>query len=146
MENAALAAIRPYLDEGESAVGTRSMSGIWPRPPSATRFRAEAEVVKVHGSESNSRSRRATRPKSIGRGTHQRMVIDLASLTRGWEEEQGVECGRSMVETEPARAPVRPWPRAVEKFHPFSSFTVAVHDFSTAAVRSLSPYGRGMEG
>ena len=35
MENAALNAIKAYLQSGESAVGTRSMSAIWRRPLSA---------------------------------------------------------------------------------------------------------------
>jgi fluoroacetyl-CoA thioesterase len=49
MENAALAAIRPYLEKGESAVGTAIDVRHMAATPVGHEVRAEAEVVKVHG-------------------------------------------------------------------------------------------------
>src|SRR6202165_5613559 len=48
MENAALAAIRPYLDEGESAVGTAINVRHLAATPVGHEVRAEAEVVEIH--------------------------------------------------------------------------------------------------
>jgi len=70
MENAALAAIRPYLDKGESVAAT----------PLGHEVRAEAEVVKVEGKRIEFKVSAHDELEEIGRGTHQRMVIDLASF------------------------------------------------------------------
>src|SRR5512133_204963 len=80
MENAALAAIRPYLDKGESAVGTAIAVGHLAATPVGHEVRAEAEVVKVHGKRIEFKVSARDETEEIGRGTHQRMVIDLASF------------------------------------------------------------------
>src|SRR3977135_4637562 len=49
MENAALSAIRPFLDMGESAVGTEINVRHLAATPVGHDVRAEAEVVKVEG-------------------------------------------------------------------------------------------------
>src|SRR5437868_10637822 len=49
MENAALNAIRPYLDPGESAVGTAIDVRHLAATPVGHRVHAEAEVTKVQG-------------------------------------------------------------------------------------------------
>src|ERR1700682_3511730 len=49
MENAALNAIRPYLDAGESAVGTAIDVRHLAATPVAHDVRAEAEVTRVEG-------------------------------------------------------------------------------------------------
>src|SRR5216684_8198341 len=49
MENAALAAIKPYLDQGESAVGTAINVRHLAATPVGHDVRAEAEVVRVDG-------------------------------------------------------------------------------------------------
>jgi len=49
MENAALSAIRPFLDMGESAVGTAINVRHLAATPVGHDVRAEAEVVKVEG-------------------------------------------------------------------------------------------------
>src|SRR5437763_16945010 len=49
MENAALAAIRPYLDAGESAVGTAIDVRHLAATPVGHDVCAEAEVVKIEG-------------------------------------------------------------------------------------------------
>jgi fluoroacetyl-CoA thioesterase len=80
MENAALAAIRPYLDSGESAVGTAIDVGHLAATPVGHEVRAEAEVVKVAGKRIEFKVSAHDETEEIGSGTHQRMVIDLASF------------------------------------------------------------------
>jgi fluoroacetyl-CoA thioesterase len=80
MENAALAAIRPYLDNGESAVGTAIDVRHLAATPVGHEVRAEAEVVKVHGNRIEFKVSAHDETEDIGHGTHQRMVIDLASF------------------------------------------------------------------
>jgi fluoroacetyl-CoA thioesterase len=80
MENAALAAIRPYLDAGESAVGTAIDVRHLAATPVGHEVRAEAEVVKVQGKRIEFKVSARDETEEIGTGTHQRMVIDLASF------------------------------------------------------------------
>jgi fluoroacetyl-CoA thioesterase len=82
MENAALNAIKPYLDPGESAVGTRvNIRHLAPTPIGASAV-GEAEVTRVDGRrvEFNVRARDET--EEIGAGTHERVIVDLARLAR----------------------------------------------------------------
>jgi fluoroacetyl-CoA thioesterase len=80
MENAALAAIRPYLDVGVSAVGTAIDVRHLAATPVGHEVRAEAEVVKVEGKRIEFKVSARDETEQIGSGTHQRMVIDLASF------------------------------------------------------------------
>jgi fluoroacetyl-CoA thioesterase len=80
MENAALAAITPYLDSGESAVGTAIDVRHLAATPVGHEVRAEAEVVKVEGKRIEFKVSAHDETEEIGSGTHQRMVIELASF------------------------------------------------------------------
>ena len=80
MENAALAAIRPYLDEGESAVGTAINVRHLAATPVGHDVRAEAEVVRVEGKRIEFKVSANDGIEDIGHGTHHRMVIDLPSF------------------------------------------------------------------
>jgi fluoroacetyl-CoA thioesterase len=80
MENAALNAIRPYLDAGESAVGTAIDVRHLAATPVGHEVRADAEVVKVDGKRIEFKVSARDETEEIGNGTHQRMVIDLASF------------------------------------------------------------------
>ena len=80
MENAALAAIRPYLDRDESAVGTAIDVRHLAATPVGREVRAEAEVVRVEGKRIEFKVSAHDETEAIGSGTHQRMVIDLASF------------------------------------------------------------------
>jgi fluoroacetyl-CoA thioesterase len=80
MENAALAAIRPFLDVGESAVGTAINVRHLAATPVGHDVRAEAEVVKVEGKRIEFMVTASDETEVIGSGTHQRMVIDLPSF------------------------------------------------------------------
>jgi len=89
MENAALNAIRPYLDAGESAVGTRvDVMHVAPTPV-GQRVRGEAEVTLVDGKHLAFTIRAFDEHGEIGRGTHERMTIDLAKFTERLKSKKG---------------------------------------------------------
>jgi len=81
MENAALNAIKPYLDAGESALGTRVDVRHLAATPAGRRVTGEAEVTKVDGRRIGLRIRATDGTEEIGVGTHERMVIDLAKFS-----------------------------------------------------------------
>lgn len=80
MENAALNAIRPYLDVGESAVGTAVNIRHLAATPVGHHVRATAEVTRVDGKRIEFEVSASDEKEEIGRGTHQRMLIDLRSF------------------------------------------------------------------
>ena len=80
MENAALNAIRPYLDAGESAVGTSVDVKHLSATPVGHQVSATAEVVHVEGKRVGFEVSASDEQGEIGKGTHQRIVIDLASF------------------------------------------------------------------
>src|SRR6202166_4084264 len=77
MENAALNAIRPYLEPGESAVGTAIDVRHLAATPVGHQVRAEAEVTKVEGKRIEFKVSANDEMEEIGSGTHQRIVINL---------------------------------------------------------------------
>ena len=80
MENAALNAIKPYLDAGESAVGTRvNVRDVAPTPV-GQRVIGEAEVSRVDGRRVEFAVRATDETEEIGAGTHERVIVDLARL------------------------------------------------------------------
>src|SRR5271169_668332 len=80
MENAALNAIRPYLDPGESAVGTAIAVSHLAATPVGYMVRAEAEVIGVDGRRVEFKVSARDEAEEIGNGTHQRIVINLGSF------------------------------------------------------------------
>jgi fluoroacetyl-CoA thioesterase len=80
MENAALNALKPYLDAGESALGTRVDVRHLAATPAGKRVTGEAEVTKVDGRRIEFAIRAKDGDEEIGVGTHERMVIDLAKF------------------------------------------------------------------
>ena len=80
MENAALNAIKAYLDPGESAVGTRIEIRHLAATPVGAKVVAEAEVMRVEGRRIEFTVRAADKEEEIGLGTHDRMVVDVARL------------------------------------------------------------------
>ena len=81
MENAALEAIKPYFEPGESAVGTRiDVTHLAPTPV-GRQIVAHAEVVGSNGRQVEFRVSALDGTEEIGRGTHGRVVIDLARFT-----------------------------------------------------------------
>lgn len=80
MENAALNAIRPFLEAGESAVGIAVDVKHLAATPVGHEVRAMAEVVGVEGKRIDFKVSARDEKEEIGRGTHQRVVIDLRSF------------------------------------------------------------------
>src|SRR3981081_1070845 len=79
MENAALSAIRPFLDTGESAVGTEINVRHLAAPPVGHDVRAEAEVVKVEGKRIEFKVSASDEMEEIGSGTGTQMGHDPRS-------------------------------------------------------------------
>jgi fluoroacetyl-CoA thioesterase len=80
MENAALNAIREFLEPNESAVGTGVNIRHLAATPVGHRVHAEAEVTEVDGRRIAFRVSAHDETEEIGSGTHQRMVVDLSRL------------------------------------------------------------------
>jgi fluoroacetyl-CoA thioesterase len=82
MENAALNAVRDYLDPGESAVGTVVNIRHLAATPVGHQVVAQAEVTKVDGRRIEFNVSARDEMEEIGTGTHERMVVDMARLDR----------------------------------------------------------------
>ena len=81
MENAALNAIKPYFESGESAVGTHvDVQHLAPTPVGRTVV-AIAEVMEVVGDRIAFKVRALDGDEEIGRGHHGRVAIDLARFS-----------------------------------------------------------------
>lgn len=76
MENAALNAIKPYLETGESALGTRVDVRHLAATPVGRRVTGDAEVTRVDGRYVEFAIRATDENEEIGAGTHERVVID----------------------------------------------------------------------
>lgn len=82
MENAALNAVRDYLDPGESVVGTVVNVRHLAATPVGHDVTAEAVVTKVDGRRIEFTVSARDEAEEIGAGTHERMVVDMARLTQ----------------------------------------------------------------
>ena len=82
MENAALNAIRSFLDPDESAVGTAIDIRHLAATPLGHEVSAEAEVIKVEGTRIEFRVSARDESEEIGNGTHQRAVIKLSTFNK----------------------------------------------------------------
>ncbi len=80
MENAALNAVRDYLEPGESAVGTLVNVRHLAATPVGHQVTAEAEVTKVDGRRIEFKVSARDETEEIGSGTHERMVVNLDRL------------------------------------------------------------------
>ena len=88
MENAALNAIRDFLDPGESAVGTAIDIRHIAATPVGHEVRAQAEVIGVDGRRIRFRVSARDEKEEIGTGTHERMVVDLGRLNARLEDKK----------------------------------------------------------
>jgi len=82
MENAALNAVREYLDPGESAVGTVVNVRHLAATPVGHQVTATAEVTKVDGRRIEFKVSARDEIEEIGNGAHERMVVDMARLDK----------------------------------------------------------------
>ena len=81
MENAALNAIRDYLEPGESAVGTIVNVKHLAATPVGHQVTATATVTKVDGRRIEFDVSARDEIEEIGIGTHERMLVDMARLS-----------------------------------------------------------------
>ena len=81
MENAALNAIKPYFEAGESALGTSVDVKHLAATPVGRRIVAFAEVANVVGRHLEFRVSAMDGVEEIGRGMHGRVVIDIAKFS-----------------------------------------------------------------
>jgi fluoroacetyl-CoA thioesterase len=81
MEQAAIAALAPCIEDGETSVGTSISVEHMAATPIGHRVRAEAEVTKVDGRRIEFRVAAFDESEQIGRGVHNRAVIQLAKFT-----------------------------------------------------------------
>jgi len=82
MENAALNAIRPFLEPPETALGTAVDVRHLAATPVGQRVRAEAQVTKVDGRRIEFTLSARDDTEEIGRGTHERMIVDYDRIIR----------------------------------------------------------------
>jgi len=80
IENAALSAIRGFLDPGESAVGTVVNVRHLAATSGGRLVTGEAEVTNVEGKRVAFNVRATEGDKEIGIGSHSRAVINLAKF------------------------------------------------------------------
>ncbi|MGH7126673.1 MAG: thioesterase family protein, partial [Stellaceae bacterium] len=80
MENAALNAVKPYLEAGESALGTSVNVRHLAATPVGQRIVAEAEVTGVEGRRIDFKVTARDEREEIGHGTHERMIVVLARI------------------------------------------------------------------
>ncbi|HYZ64138.1 MAG TPA: thioesterase family protein [Acetobacteraceae bacterium] len=80
MENAALNAIRGFLEPGETAVGTAVDVVHLAATPVGHRVHANAEVIAVDGRRISFRVSARDEIEEIGRGTHERIVVQLSKF------------------------------------------------------------------
>jgi fluoroacetyl-CoA thioesterase len=80
MENAALNALKPFIEPGESVVGTGVNLRHLAATPAGQLVTAEAEVTKVEGRKIEFKVTARDEIEIIGEGTHERMVVDLERL------------------------------------------------------------------
>jgi fluoroacetyl-CoA thioesterase len=90
MENAALNAIKPYLEPGESAVGTAVNIRHLAATPVGRTVTAEAEVTKVAGRQIEFTVRAKEGDREIGVGSHARVVVDVGKFTERLAEEESI--------------------------------------------------------
>ena len=94
MENAALNAVRAYLEPGESALGTVVDVRHLAATPVGQHVTAEAEVTKVDGRRIVFAVTARDEIEEIGKGIHERMVVDLRRLTQRLDAKASGRSGR----------------------------------------------------
>ena len=80
MENAALNAIKQYLEPGESAVGTRVDVRHLVATPVGREVTGHAEVIRTEGRKIDFRVWATDGAEDIGTGTHERSVVSVARI------------------------------------------------------------------
>jgi fluoroacetyl-CoA thioesterase len=88
MENAALNAIKTYLEPGETALGTRVDVRHFSPSPLGMRVVGEARVVHVDGRRVEFRITAIDETGQIGSGTHETMIIEVARVEKRLDDKR----------------------------------------------------------
>ena len=91
MENAALNAIKPYLEPGESAVGTRLGVRHLVATPVGREVTGHAEVIRTEGRRIHFRIWATDGVEDIGTGTHERTVVTVTRIIEKMAAKYGAE-------------------------------------------------------
>lgn len=89
MENAALNAMKPYLDAGETALGTRVDVRHVAATPAGRCVTGEAEVTRIDGRRIVFTIRATDGDEVVGIGTHERVMIDFAKFSQQMKSKFG---------------------------------------------------------
>jgi fluoroacetyl-CoA thioesterase len=89
MESAAQAAIQPWLDEGNTAVGTRVDMGHLAATPVGMQVRIRAELLEVDRRRLRFRVEAWDQIEKIGEADHERFIVDRARFLARLEEKAG---------------------------------------------------------
>lgn len=89
MENAALNAIKPYLEENESCVGTRVDIRHLAATPAGLTVTAVAELTAVSGRKLTFRIEASDGIDRIGTAIHERAVVDRARMAATLRRKSG---------------------------------------------------------
>ena len=95
MENAALNAIKQYLEDGESAVGTHVDVRHLVATPVGREVVGHAEVTATEGRKVFFRVWATDGEEEIGAGTHERMVVNTARIVERMAAKYGPASGRN---------------------------------------------------
>ena len=90
MENAALNALKPYFEAGETAVGTHVDVAHLAPTPLGRRIVAHAEVIGTNSRQIEFRVSATDEGEEIGRGKHGRVVIDIAKFSERLAAKSGL--------------------------------------------------------
>ncbi len=80
MEQAAIAAIKPFLADGEGSVGTRVEISHLAATPVGMTVRARAELVEVAGKKLTFVVEAFDDREKVGEGRHERYIVDNAKF------------------------------------------------------------------
>ncbi|MDT8902777.1 thioesterase family protein [Anaeroselena agilis] len=80
MEQAAIAAIGPYLDAGQGSVGTRVEVSHLAATPVGMTVRARAELTEIAGKKLTFAVEAYDDREKVGEGRHERYIIDNAKF------------------------------------------------------------------
>jgi fluoroacetyl-CoA thioesterase len=89
MENAALNAMKPYLDAGETALGTRVDVRHVAATPAGRCVTGEAEVTRIDGRRIVFTIRATDGDEVVGISTHERVMIDIAKFSQQMKSKFG---------------------------------------------------------
>lgn len=89
MENAALNAVRPYLEAGESAVGTRVDVRHLVATPAGREVTGHAQLERVEGRRLFFHVWATDGTEEIGVGTHERTIVNISSIIERMKSKYG---------------------------------------------------------